>query len=312
MNIFALSGLLIGISNTVMAAFMFIKGKEKLHYLWGFFCISAMFWGFGGYKIATTLDITKADLWWRITHIWIIFIPILFTHFVYQFLNIKKRWLIISIYVLGIFFLITNFINGLFISNMRLVFNQFYYDSPPGPFYIPFTIFFFGLVIYSHVKLWQTYRFAKGVIKTQIRYFFFGMAISFIGGGLCFLPVYQIDLYPFLNLTAFLYPIIVGYAISRYQLMDIKIPIVSFFTALVLMIFATEIFLSNNILELSYRATMFIIICFFAALLIKSTLREVENQKKIKGLVEELQITNLCLKKFHQTKTQQTIISDKN
>lgn len=213
------------VTGLVMTILMLIKGRGKVHRLWMFFCISVLFWGAGGYKIATTQDIAQADLWWRITHIGVIFIPVFFTHFVYEFLQIKRKWFVISIYVLGVIFLITNFVNGLFIANMRWVFNQFYYDSPPGPFYIPFTAFFFGLVIYSHYELWKSYSKTKGIRRSQIKFFFFGMAVSFAGGGLSFLPVYKIDFYPVFNLLAFLYPIIVGYTILRYRLMDIRIAI---------------------------------------------------------------------------------------
>ncbi|MDP3899826.1 MAG: ATP-binding protein [bacterium] len=223
MNLFALSGLLAGITSSVMAVLMFVKGKNRLHYIWGIFCISVAFWGFGGYKIATTHDIAEADFWWRFTHIGIIFIPVLFTHFIYRFLKISNKWLIGSVYAAGFIFLAANFINGLFIANMRWVFGQFYYDSPPGPFYIPFTAMFFGLVIFSHFKLWWAYRTANGIAKTQIKYFFIGMGVSFAGGSLSFLPVYKIDLYPFFNLAVFLYPIIVGYTILKYRLMDIRV-----------------------------------------------------------------------------------------
>src|SRR3989344_8276137 len=140
MNIFALSGILIGVSSTAMAVLMLLIGRERLHYIWMAFCVSVAFWGFGGYLIATTQDPAQADFWWRITHIGVIFIPIIFTHFVYRFLDGKEKVTLWLIYSLGIIFLIANFFGDLFIANMRWVFNQFYYDSPPGILYIPFTL----------------------------------------------------------------------------------------------------------------------------------------------------------------------------
>lgn len=238
MNLFALSGLLIGITNLFMIGIMLLKGRNKLHRLWLFFCVSASCWGWGGYVIATTKDIQVANFWWRFTHIGIIFIPIFFTHFVYHFLSIKRKWFLVIIYTLGIIFLITNFVDRLFIANMRWVFNQFYYDSPPGPFYIPFTFLFFGLVLYSHYELWRAYRKSIGVKKTQIKFFFFGMAFSFAGGSLSFLPVYKIDFYPILNLIASLYPIIIGYTILRYRLFDIRLAFRRSFLKIILAAFA--------------------------------------------------------------------------
>ncbi|MFH1192568.1 MAG: histidine kinase N-terminal 7TM domain-containing protein, partial [bacterium] len=226
MNIFSISGILIMTTSSIMAGFMFFtyhESKNINHLLWGIFCVSVAIWGGGGYKIASTTDIYMADAWWRSTHIGIIFIPILFTHFVYNFLNIKRKKFIISLYLLGLFFLATNFFGNLFIANMRWTFNQFYYDSPPGIFYIPFTIMFVGLVIHSNVKLWVFYRKATGLPRAQIKYLLIALVISFSGGSLSFLPVFKIDFYPVLNLLVCLAPIIIAYAITRYQLMDIRI-----------------------------------------------------------------------------------------
>lgn len=167
-NLFGISGILIGTTSSIMAVFMFwvfLQHKKRQHLIWGLFCVSAAFWGWGGYKIATTADVSTADFWWRVTHIGVIFIPIFFTHFVYAFLGIRRKKFISIIYSLGILFLATNFIGKLFIANMRWVFNQFYYDSPPGIFYVPFTLMFFSLVIYSHIELWLAYRKAKGLVR---------------------------------------------------------------------------------------------------------------------------------------------------
>ncbi len=223
MNLFGLSGLLLTITGSLMVTLMLWQGRTRTHRIWAFFCLSALFWGAGSFQISRINTIEEADLWWRITHIGVIFIPITFTHFVYEFLQIKRKYLIFCIYGLGFFFLVANFIDGLFIAHMRWVFNQFYYDSPPGPLYTPFVALFVGLIIHSHYILWKAYRTSKGIPKKQIRLFFLGMAISFAGGSLSFLPVYNIDFYPIFNLLAFIYPIIVGYTILRYRLFDIRL-----------------------------------------------------------------------------------------
>jgi len=223
MNIFALSGLLNLITNSAMALLIFWKGKRPLHYLWGVFCVSVIVWGIGGYRIAVTPDPVKAVFWWKVTYVGVIFIPVLFTHFVHKFLNIKRHLLILVIYILGGFFLILNLFTDLFIDQVRWVFDQFYYISPPAPFYTPFVALFVGLVIYSHVLLWKAYRTAQGIQKTQIKYLFIATFVSFGGGTFSYLPVYKIDLYPFLNLTVFLLSPIVAYAIFKYRLMDLRI-----------------------------------------------------------------------------------------
>ena len=223
MNIFALSGLLIGITGGAEALLMFIKGKRKFHYLWGIFCISVLIWGMGGYKIALTLDPDWAVFWWKITYIGVIFIPIFLVHFTYKFLEMSGKWIIVIFYTLGFIFLTFNLASDLFINKVRLVFNQFYYISPPAPLYTPFILMFIGLVIYSLLKLYQAYRLAQGVKRAQLKYIFIALAIGFSGGSFSFLPVYKIDFYPVFNLTVPLGILVVAYAIIRYRLMDIRI-----------------------------------------------------------------------------------------
>lgn len=222
LNLFAVSGILIGVSSFVMALFVLTRGFKKLHILWSIFCFCVMVWGVGAYFIATTTDPEIADLLWRLTHIGVIFIPITFTHVVYEFLQLRNRILMVTLYALGFFFLLTNFVGDLFIADMRWVFDQFYYDSPPGPLYIPFTMMFFCLIALAHFKLYRAYGRAEGRQREQIKYFFFGMIVSFAGGSLSFLPVYGINFYPIFNLTAFLYTIIVGYAIVHLRLFGIR------------------------------------------------------------------------------------------
>jgi len=242
LNLFAISGILITFTSSLMVLLMFTRGRQRLHYLWGIFCVSVVFWGVGAFLVGITKDPSWADLWWRLTHIGVIFIPVLFFHFTYEFLQLKSRWLVILAYIFGFLFLITNFVGDLFIANMRWVFDQFYYDSPPGPVYIPFTAFFFGLVLYSHWRLWRAYQTAHGVRRTQIKYFLVGMGVSFAGGSLSFLPVYYIDFYPVFNIAASFYPAIIGYAIMKHRLMDIRMVVRQAVIYLSLMPFAYIIF----------------------------------------------------------------------
>jgi len=163
-------------------------------------------------------------MWWRLTHVGVILIPVLFFHFVYEFLGLKRKLAIVIIYAIGLAFLFLN-LTDLFIRSTRFVFSSFYYDSPPGPVYPYFVGFFFGAIIYSHYELLRAYRHSSGARRNQIKYFFLATAVGFLGGGTSFLPVFGVDLYPILNFTVPLYPIIMSYAIVQYRLMDISVVI---------------------------------------------------------------------------------------
>lgn len=264
MNIFALSGILAGFTSFGMAVFVLLKAKQRLHYLWGIFCLSVMFWGFGVLMIATEDDPAMAIFWWRVAYIGVVWIPLLFTHFVYKFLSLSHRTFIFILYALGAIFSYANLNTDIFINSVRFVFGQFYYSYPATPAFQAFTVLFFALTIYSHIKLFQGYRVAQGIKRLQIKYFFMATLVGFAGGSTAYLPHYHIDIYPALNLTVFLYPLIMGYAIFRYRLMDLKLVIKrsTVFVALVLTLAAVYVFLVSFVTEylqqfFPYRALFF-------------------------------------------------------
>lgn len=224
MNLFALSGLLIGISCAILGAFTLIKGKRQIHYIWAFFSFSVALWGFGSYEIGIAQNPETALFWWRIAYVGVILIPIFFAHFVYVFLGLpQKKLLLICVYFLGLFFLAANLAGDLFINKVRFVFNQFYYISSPTYFYTLFVFLFFVLIIYIHIRLLQALKITSGVKKNQIGYFILATIPGFSAGFFEFLPVYKIDIYPYFHFIIALSPIVVAYAIMRYRLMDIRI-----------------------------------------------------------------------------------------
>lgn len=226
MNPFVLSGLFISISSAMMGIFVYLKNpKNIINQVWLLLAFSIAIWGFGAYKIGLTKELVSALFWWKITYIGIIFIPILFLHFVYIYLGKKNKSGILCAYILGIFFIITNF-TGHLVRNVNWVFNSFYYPAyPPTFLYIVFIFFWCFLVIYTHIILFVSFKRADGIRKNQIKYFFLATVVGYIGGGTSFLPKLGINLYPYGNFTVPLYPLIMSYAILRYRLMDIKLAI---------------------------------------------------------------------------------------
>ncbi len=206
-----------------MAIFVFFKNRESLaNKLWIIFTLAVAIWGFGALKISMVRDAESALFYWRITHVGVILIPVLFTHFVYEFLNLKERWPVYLVYLFGVFFLSICF-SDLFIKNVVWVFDSFYYDGrPPTVLYCIFTVFWFAIVAICHTLLYKASRKSDSITKIRIKYFIYGTFFSFSGGSVSFLPVFGIDVYPYANFAAALYPLIMTYAILTYRLMDIQ------------------------------------------------------------------------------------------
>ena len=93
MNPFALSGLLTGISSLAFGYFVYWKGNHRpLNRLWFIFTVSVAVWGFGGMWIALAPTPNQALWAWRLAlACGVLWIPILFYHFVHAFCKLPGR-----------------------------------------------------------------------------------------------------------------------------------------------------------------------------------------------------------------------------
>jgi two-component system, NtrC family, sensor kinase len=225
MNAFAFSGLLTGLTSMAFGYFVYVKGRHRsVNRLWFFFTLTVGVWGWGGMWIGLASTPTEALWAWRLVFAsGVVWIPILFAHFVYVFCEIPASRFLIASYLHGAVFVPLAF-TDVFFSGVRHVFSSFYY-SVPGAVFPYFVIWWLGTVIYSHWVLFATGSHRTGQKKTQISYFLLATSIGYLFGALDYLPIFGIDLYPYGNFAIVLYPIIMTYAIVRHRLMDISLVI---------------------------------------------------------------------------------------
>ncbi|MFA5271302.1 MAG: ATP-binding protein [Candidatus Omnitrophota bacterium] len=229
MNPFAFSGLLILISSLFFGFFVFSKNiKNKANQIWLLFSIGVALWGLGAFIAGQIPEEGRIEalFWWRISYLGIIFIPVLFYHFVHAWLGFKIKILLYLFYLWGLFLFILEWTpwGNLFFGydNMRLVFDSFYVVGPK-PLFNFFVLCWIAIIFYSHYGLYKAFKKSIGIKRTQIKYFFLATAIGFIGGGTSFSMCFGVNIYPYYNFAVSLYPAIMAYAILRYRLMDIKI-----------------------------------------------------------------------------------------
>src|SRR3989338_3963414 len=304
LNTFAISGIFIVITCTLMAIIMLARATTRLHLIWGVFCMTVILWGLGAYQIGISQDPARALFWWKFAYIGVIFIPIMFTHFVYIFLERKKRTFIWSLYLLGLIYLIGNLFTDKFINSVHLMFDSIYFLTPT-PFYNSYFAFFIILVVYSHILLWKNYKIASGLMKQQIQYFFIGSFLGFFGGSFSFLPQYQINIYPFMNLTVSFYPIIMGFAILRYRLMNINIITTQLLIASLWVFISVRALISEfGSNEQLINILLLFITVIVGILLYKSVLREIESREEIERLARDLERANIELKRLDEAKSE--------
>ena len=229
MNIFSLSGLLLGATCFGLAIFVFSVGREKIHKLWGLFNVSIGIWGMGIFFAGLAKDQQSAEFWWKIAHVGGVFAPVFLLHTVFLLCNIKRRWELLLWYFQATLFQVLSII-GFTGTGMQYAFNSFYYPTPDfycikpiGLYYPIFVPIFFFILLRGFYLLCKLYRNSAGKTKQRIGWFLFGELLGWGGGGLYFLPVFGIYLYPYGNFTIPIYTIVVTYAIFRHNLLDIEV-----------------------------------------------------------------------------------------
>ena len=305
MNLFALSGLLTAVTSFGLAIFVLVYNlKNWLNRVWFLFAAAVAWWGVGVYYIARILTPDEAFFWWKAAHVGVILIPVFFVHFMHLFLDVQNRTPVYLAYIFGAAFLLAN-TTSFFISNVRLVFNSFYYDSPPGILYVPFVIFFAACIIYCLLLLYRKYIAESDMVRRrQILYFLIATIVGFGGGGTSFLPVFGIDVYPILNFAIPLYTIILSVAVLRYQLFDLRIVAAELLTfSIWTFIFIRSLF-ANDFQDRLIDLSLLSLTVVFGVFLILSVRKEVHSREEISRLAEDLRKANLELKKLDQLKSE--------
>ena len=225
MNPFAVSGLFTGVTSLMLGLFvLFMNPRRPLNRVWFLFTGSVALWGGGGMWIAMTHDPSRALWAWRLAFAFgVLWIPILFYHFVLLFCGLPGRGLLKANYAIGLTFFTVILGSSLFYDDVRYAFSSFYYAHPGSGVFYAFFVWWVWLVSYTHYHVWQVYQTAVGQKRKQYQYFFVAFALAYGTGSMDYLPFFGLDLYPYGNFGIILYPMIMTYAIVKYGTMDIQI-----------------------------------------------------------------------------------------
>jgi len=220
MNLFALSGISVGISCTILSLLVLFFGKSALHRLLFLFNIVVAVWGFGLFFVGTAVNQQEALFAWKFANNGGFFIGPAFYHMTAVLCGIDRKKIIYPAYLQAVIFLFINIKTDILINAVRSVFGIYY--NVPNPSYLVAVIFYFLFVTLSYYELLRYLPSTQGHKRTQMLYIIFGFMIGFIGGSSTFLPMFNVDIiYPFGNFGIPVYSVILTYAILRRNLMDI-------------------------------------------------------------------------------------------
>ncbi len=225
-NFFAISGLINGITSTVLAIFVHFKGKKgPLYKTYVFFCLSVAVWSYFYFAWQIAETESMALFCSRGLMAGAIFIPIFYLHHVLALVgkSREKRKVIIFGYLFGLTSLMLDF-TPYFVSGVspKLYFK---YWPDPGVAYHLFLLLWAYFVIYGVVIIVNSYKYAKGIKRNQLKYVLVATLFGWTGGATNYPLWYNIPLPPVGNILVSVYMIITSYAIIKYRLMDILVVI---------------------------------------------------------------------------------------
>jgi len=223
-DFYALSAFVNFIVSISFGVFVYTR-DTKDHKNIGFFLLT-FFVGFLNffYFFWITADTATAALFFvRLLMAFLLFVPSSSLYFIIAVtgeLEGKKRFIVLDYMVFCLFLLVA--FTPAFLKNFHPAVGINYWPSPE-PLFTLFLIFYFLNVIYQSYLLLKNYRTSKGIAHLQMKYVSIGIIISYIGGSCNFLAMYGIPFPPVLNILTSVYVILIGYAMTRYRLMDIRI-----------------------------------------------------------------------------------------
>lgn len=299
--------LLIGGFIALISAIVIISQnwRQSINQAWFALTICTSIWSFGYFvmTVSPTYEVALISNW--VLHYAAIFIPLFYYLLVLIIVNKVRENLRLFLFFAccALFFSIIN-LSPIFVLTVvpKVGFN---YAPVPGPLYLYFFIYFVMLVM-SGIFIAAVTAFQSKDASTRIRLFYtiFFAATAAIGGGSVFLTTFFSNIPPYLLVLFSIYPLISGYAILKYRLLDIKI------IATQLLIFALWVFIFIRVLlSQSLREEIINIFLFIATILlglfvIRSVKKEVDQREHIQSLANDLSKANEKLKELDQLKSE--------
>jgi two-component system nitrogen regulation sensor histidine kinase GlnL len=149
-----------------------------------------------------------------------IIFPPLFLHFITSFLDQveENRTILICSYIAVVLLAVADATPWFVAKVEPLMFFKFWPIA--GPLYAPFLFLFFTTVFYCFYLLYEDMKKNRGGRRKQELYILWGSLICLAGGSTNFPLWYRIPIPPLGNALTFLFPLLLTYAIFRYDFLS--------------------------------------------------------------------------------------------
>lgn len=154
-----------------------------------------------------------------------IFIPITFFNLCVQLVYANNKFRKTKSFLWSVAFLLLAFVTS---NAMVKGVNEqlgFKYWPIAGDLYVFFLLYFMGVVTWGTCILFSNYRKFSGNRRNQVKYVLLGTGIGFLGGITNYPLWYGIKVPPLGNILVSFYVLLLGVAIARYKLMDLRLAV---------------------------------------------------------------------------------------
>lgn len=173
--------------------------------------------------------------------------------------------------------------------------------------YLLYNVYFIIFIIWAYRNLFISYRNAQNInLKKQLELIFMGTMVPYLIGATTnlFLPWKTYHYIWIGPLVAFIMVITVTFAISKRNLLNVKVIGAEFFSVLLFIILLLRFLLSTSAQEFILGGIVLAIATVFALLLIRSVWKEVRTREELEVITQQLASANEKLKELDQAKTE--------
>jgi len=188
------------------------------------FFLSIAVWSLGLALHTISTEPSKSAVTEKIMHYGLIWIPTLFLHFIYSFLEKGKSKILALTYTLAVLFTILNYSGWVTAEPVKKIDFQLFVE--PGQGYPFLLIYFAGTTLFGLFMLFNFYSKSEGLNKNQAKFILGSTLLCLIGVTSNFLPVYNLWYYPFNPYATLLIMVSIGglvYAIMAFRLFDFNL-----------------------------------------------------------------------------------------
>ncbi len=265
------------------------------------------FWLSASLFIDLSPNIAGIVFWAQTSIVWIAAIPALWVYFSYIFPKRKRlnrlKQAIIIIPPLIFLVLSPTSLNVRTVEvtaeGTRKIFH--------GPLYPILFFYFLAFSAWGFIKLFQSYKSSRGIIRIQIKYIFTGALISIalsICGAVIF-PYLGIEAVTnFASLTILFFIVFSAYAIMRHHLLEIRVMAAEVFTGLLVAVLLVNVISFETKEQFILNTGLFFAGVVFGIFLIRSILQETDARKEIEEMAHKLKNANKKLRKLDKVKSE--------